>query len=66
MVIKPAKVVQAAWQERTVSPKHDVDAQIFGNWHPSDDPVGWVLDNQHCNVNTGCKPSVLIRKYQSA
>lgn len=42
------------------SPKNNVDTKVLRNWHPLDDPVGRVLDNQNSNVNTRRQPRVLL------
>jgi hypothetical protein len=51
--------VARAVQSQDGTPETDVGAEVFGDGHPLDDPVGWVFDAQDGDVDTRCEPVVL-------
>ena len=53
------KVFGARVERKDGSPEHNVYTEILGDGYPLDDPIGWVLNDKHSNVNTCSQPRVL-------
>jgi hypothetical protein len=41
------------------TPCEDVGSKVFGNRYALENPVGWVFDDKHSEVDTGGEPSKL-------
>jgi hypothetical protein len=41
------------------TPADDVGSKVFGDWYSLENPVGWVFDDKHSEVDTGGEPSKL-------
>jgi hypothetical protein len=38
------------------TPCEDVETKVFGDWYSLENPIGWVFDDKHSEVDTGGEP----------
>jgi hypothetical protein len=43
------------------TPCEDVETKVFGDWYSLENPIGWVFDDKHSEVDTGGEPPKLSR-----
>ncbi len=59
---KRREVLRDSVQRKDGAPQANVQAEILANRDSLNGPIGWVFDDQDCNVNTGRQPGILPPK----